>query len=572
MILTSLIPKGNNIRDTKHFINYLILTTMKTKFFFAVMLLACATFAVNAQGYKDGIDFYKIGKLDDARELLERNLNNPQTNKTEAYYYLGEIAYHKGDLSLAQSNYDKGIQADAKNPFNYVGKGAVALKNGDVKGAENLFKQAEKLSKKNSKLAVAIANAYYYVDANAYAKQINKYTNNAFKWNPNDPDYYIFKGDELGYKKEWGAAAGQYELAFGYEPTNIESHVKFTNVDFFLNPDRALKSLESLLAQVPNNALVQRELAEKYYENNNVAKALEYYGKYYENPNHFAKDEVRYAQLLWMNKENDKAIEVCNRLISEPEDEKVYNNFFGYRLKLYSQCGKQDWEGAIETGKRFFALPEQYNSFYIPSDYSYFATALAQLDRADEAEQAFEKAMTIFPDDKTIRNQLIGIYNKNRDFGKAAALRQKVVDSGNYTIDDLYNLANAYCRVAEDTATNAQDKAQALTRGKNAVAELIEKQPNEVSNYYLNTRIMSLSEASEFDGTALDAYKKLESVVDANKDNKNATYYYQLCFRYLANYYLKQNQNDLSKTYFEKWLNVDPNNETLRKYVEQLNK
>ena len=91
---------------------------MKTKFFFAVMLLACASFAVNAQGYKDGIDFYKIGKLDDARELLERNLNNPQTNKTEAYYYLGEIAYHKGDLSLAQSNYDKGIQADAKNPFN----------------------------------------------------------------------------------------------------------------------------------------------------------------------------------------------------------------------------------------------------------------------------------------------------------------------------------------------------------------------------------------------------------------------------------------------------------------------
>ena len=180
--------------------------------------------------------------------------------------------------------------------------------------------------------------------------------------------------------------------------------------------------------------------------------------------------------------------------------------------------------------------------------------------------------MTIFPDDKTIRNQLIGIYNKNRDFGKAAALRQKVVDSGNYTIDDLYNLANAYCRVAEDTATNAQDKAQALTRGKNAVAELIEKQPNEVSNYYLNTRIMSLSEATEFDGTALEAYKKLESVVDANKDNKNATYYYQLCYRYLANYYLKQNQNDLSKTYFEKWLNVDPNNETLRKYVEQLNK
>ena len=315
---------------------------MKTKLFFAAMLLACGSFALNAQGYKDGIDFYKIGKLDDAKELLERNLNNAETKLTEAYYYLGEIAYHKGDLALAKSYYDKGIQADAKNPFNYVGQGAIELKNGNVKVAENLFKQAEKLSKKNPKLAIAIANAYYYADANAYAKQINKHTANAFKWNPADPDYYIFKGDDLGYKKEWGQAFGQYELAYQNEPNNIESRVKAANVDFFLNPTRALNGLENLLAQVPNNALVQRELAEKYFENNNVAKALEYYGKYYDNPNHFAKDEVRYAQLLWMNKENDKAIDVCNKLINS--DESLDNKFFANRLKLYSEYGKEDWE------------------------------------------------------------------------------------------------------------------------------------------------------------------------------------------------------------------------------------
>jgi tetratricopeptide (TPR) repeat protein len=541
---------------------------MKTKFFFAAMLLACASFVINAQGYKDGIDFYKIGKLDDAKDLLERNLNKPETNKAEAYYYLGEIAYHKGDLALAKSYYDKGVQADAKNPFNYVGQGAVALKSGDLKGAENLFKVAEKCTKKNPKVAIAIANAYYYTDANAYAKQIKKQTDNAFKWNPADPDYYIFKGDELGYKKEWGQAFGQYELAYQNEPNNIESRVKAANVDFFLNPTRAIQGLENLLKEVPNNALVQRELAEKYYENGNVPKALENYAKYCENPNHFAKDEVRYAQLLWMNKENDKAIDVCNGLIAS-EDESN-NKFFGYRLKLYSQCSKEDWEGALETGKQFFALPEQYNSLYIPQDYSYFATALAQLDRAEEAVEAFEKAMTIFPEDKTLRNQLIGIYNKTKDYEKAAQLRQAVVDSGDFTVDDLYNLANAYCRIAENT-TDAATKADAVARGKKAIEDVIEMQPNEVSNYYMFSRIMSLGEATEFDGTALDSYKKLEAAVDANKDNRNANYYYQLCYRYMANYYDRQGQKDMAKTYFEKWLKLDPNNEQLRKYVEQLN-
>ena len=161
------------------------------------------------------------------------------------------------------------------------------------------------------------------------------------------------------------------------------------------------------------------------------------------------------------------------------------------------------------------------------------------------------------------------VYNNNKEFAKGAELRQRIVDSGNYTIDDIYNLANAYVRVAENT-TDETVKKDALTRAKKAADEVIEKQPDDVSNYYLNSRIMLLSEATEFDGTALDAYQKLEKAVDAHKDNKNANYYYQMCYRYMANYYLKQGQNDKSKEYFTKWLQLDPNNEQLRKYVEGL--
>ena len=178
--------------------------------------------------------------------------------------------------------------------------------------------------------------------------------------------------------------------------------------------------------------------------------------------------------------------------------------------------------------------------------------------------------MTIFPDDKSIRNQLVNIYTKNKEFDKAIKLREDVIASGDYTINDLYNLANAYSRLAENT-TDAAVKADAVAKGKKAIEEVIEKQPNEVSNYYMLSRIMNLGETAEFDGTALEAYKKLETAVMANKDNKNANYYLQLCYRYMANYYLKQGQNDLSKTYFTKWLELDPNNEQLRKYVEGLN-
>ena len=543
---------------------------MKAKFFFASMLIACAALVANAQGYKDGIDFYKIGKLDDAQELLERNLNNAETNKAEAYYYLGQIALRKGDKATATSYFDKGIQANANYAFNYVGKGTVALENNALKDAENLFKQAEKCSKKNPKLAIAIANAYYTVDPNKYAKQIEKNSNNAFKWNPQDPDYYIFKGDDLGIKKEWGQAAGQYELAFGYEPTNIESRVKFANVDFFLNEERAVGALEELLTMVPNSALVQRELAEKYYSASNIKgnlpKAVEHYGAYYNNPNHFAKDEIRYAQLLWMSKDYDKAIDVCNTMIANAEAPAY--KFLAYRLKFYSLCGKQDWENAVNTGNEFFALPEDETTPYTDTDFMRFANALRNADREAEAVSAFEKAIAQFPDNADFKAQLASIYNKNKDYVKAAELRQQIIDGGNYTASDLYQLCNAYCRVGENTEDDAI-KQDAVAKARGAVNELLQKDPNELGYLNMAARVEVLAENNEYKGGALNAYNKLLAAVDSKKDDENANYYYQSIYRYLATYYKNMNQMDEAKNYYRKWLEKDPENENLRKFVEK---
>ena len=544
---------------------------MKTKFFFATMLIAGAALVVNAQGYKDGIDFYKIGKLDDAQELLERNLDKVETNKAEAYYYLGQVALKKGDTGTAKSYYDKGVQANPNFALNYVGQGAVALKNGNAKEAENLFKQAEKLAKKDPKLAIAIANAYYMADANAYAKQIDKQKKNAFKWNANDPDYYIFVGDDLAHKQEWGQAAGQYELAFQREPANIESRVKFSNVDFFLNENRAVEALEELLDLVPNSALVQRELAEKYYEassiKGNVAKAVEHYGTYYNNPNHFAKDEIRYAQLLWMSKDFDKAEEVCDGLIANATDPS--NKFFGYRLKFYSQCGEQDWEDAAETGAKFFALPANERTPYSVTDYSYYATALNRTNRGAEAVATFEKAIQQYPDNADLRSQLANVYNASKDYVKAAEVLQGIVDSGNYGAADLYRLANAYRKVADNTTDDAV-KQNAISKARSAINGAIEKEPNDLSNLNMLAQVELSAENNEYTGGALNAYKNLIDAVNKNPGDENANYYYMMGYRYLATYYSKQGQMPVAKDYYIKWLQYDPENENLRKFVEQL--
>ena len=53
---------------------------MKIKFLIASLVLG-ASISSYAQGYKDGIEYYKIDQLDNAKELLNRNLNDASTNK-----------------------------------------------------------------------------------------------------------------------------------------------------------------------------------------------------------------------------------------------------------------------------------------------------------------------------------------------------------------------------------------------------------------------------------------------------------------------------------------------------------
>ena len=144
---------------------------MKIKLFLSLLLAGGLMASAQTQGYKDGIEYYKAGQYDNARTILERTLNDANTDKALANYYLGQVALTKGDKALAQSFFDKGLAIDPSNGFNYVGKGALALLNGQEKNAEDYFKEAQKLAKKNHEVIVAIARAYYNADPVKYDKE-----------------------------------------------------------------------------------------------------------------------------------------------------------------------------------------------------------------------------------------------------------------------------------------------------------------------------------------------------------------------------------------------------------------
>ena len=540
---------------------------MKRKFLFASLILMGASLVANAQGYKDGIEYYKVDKLDNAKELLERNLNAASTDKAEAFYYLGQIALHQGQVAQAAANFEKGIAANAMNPYNYVGQAAIALKNGgDVK---TLLEKARKLSKKDSKLEMEIARAFYDANPTTYAKDIEKCIKNARKWNADDPDSYIFEADTKADKKDWGNAAGIYELAFDKDPNNIEAYVKYANTYFNVNPAMAIERLEELQAKVPGSALVQRELAEKYYADNLGAKAAEQYGKYIKNPNHFAQDEVRYVQLLFFGEKYQDSYNLATQLINRlnPNDENV---FYMKRMQLYNLVQLEKWPEAVEAGKAFFANMLPKGSKYEVRDYTDYGQALLTAGMPNEAVAAFEKALEINPNNVDLIRYMGDSYADAEDFVNAAKYYQRLVDSGNNKSNDLFTLSNYYLGIASTDTLDDATKADALAKSQKYVDEVDKLVPGNVQIVNQKAKIAKFREGYTNTGAALAAYNELLQILDTKENKADYARYYKYAYNYLATYYFTKGDKATAKGYYQKWLEYDPENESLRNYVNSL--
>lgn len=289
------------------------------KFKLLISMLAAGTIAAGAQsqGYKDGIEYYKAGQYDNAKTILNRTIGDAATDKATAYYYLGQTELAKGDKDAAKKNFDLGVAADAECPYNYVGLGALELMAGNENAAKDNFKTAQKFGKKNHEITVDIARAYYNANPVTYAEEIEKYLAKAHKDSKNqEPSIYILEGDMAAAQQDWGGAAGKYEMAITFEKDNPEGYVKYAEAYFNVNPNFSIQKLEELLAQTPNSALAQRELAEKYFKGNHWKKASDLYGQYIQNPNHFPEDKARYSVLLYWGEDYGNSLKVAEEVLS----------------------------------------------------------------------------------------------------------------------------------------------------------------------------------------------------------------------------------------------------------------
>lgn len=535
---------------------------MKFKFLFSLFL--GSALVMSAQGYKDGIEYYKADQLENAKTILTRTLNDASTDKAESNYYLGAIALNQGDNAAADAYFNAGIAANPENPFNYVGKGELALKNGNEKVADDFFKKARDYGKKNAELLTAIARAYYNVDPVKYAEDISKSVERAKKANKKDPYSLIFQGDVKADEKAAGEAAALYENAILFDTDNTPAYVKYANVYFSVSPEFAIKKLEELLELQPNSALAQRELAEKYYQNDQWSKAAVAYGKYIKNPNHFTEDKVRYTVLLYYGQLYDESLSLASDLLkNDPK------NFQLHRIVFLNKAALKDYAGAEKQAIEFFNLNDAKNK-YTSNDYSSFGDVLRELDKDSLALIQYEKAIDVNPEKTDLIKQLSSAYNSMKKYDKAAEAYQRLIDSGNYKTNDLYVLAGRYMSHGA-TETDSLKKVAALDNAIKYIDMTLERVPDDYRIAQRKARICIVKNNNKPNEESTACYVTVLSLLDQEPEKKDARKQdYIEAYNQIAGHYILIGDNAKAKENYLKFLELDPENEALRKYIETI--
>lgn len=548
---------------------------MRIKFLTVLAAAASVWGCAWANDYTDGIEYFKADQPDNARTILERTIDEPTTNKSESYYYLGEIAFLNKDYTKAAEYYAKGLEADPENVYNLIGQGKLQLST-DKKAAEKIFKEALKKNKKNAGVNLAIAKAYYETAVPGY----EKYVENARKADKTFPDIYIFEGDILADQGRNGDACGYYEMAINFDPNCVEAYVKYSHMYFDINPEMAIGKLEELLQKAPDSALAQRELAEAYYKNQQYTKAALAYESYVANPNHFVEDRARLATLLFYSKRFDESYDLAKSILAnEP------NNFVLNRVILYNLYELKRYEEAKELAAKFFALPTNVRHAFLSRDFECYGEVLMELDDPQNAVNNFLKAYEMDSTNIELLKEISSAYESAQNYPLSIKFYSQYMDkaSENLRVMDYFRFGQTCYRVGMADTVAGESY---LMKADTLFAKVIEAAPDNYLGYMWRARAAAGRDPETKLGTAKPYYEQTVEVLNQDSTNlsKSRVAAYIESYRYLGYYnFLKayseeavqnpakaKEYKDSTRLYWNKMLEFDPDNIDIQEALKTL--
>lgn len=537
---------------------------MKRNFLFLALgiLSVCLSFADAKEA--QGIDYYKAGFPQVAKPLLLKEFNTDTVTRSETSFYLGNIYYSENKLDSAAIYFKKGLSGK-ENVLNTIGLAMLKMKT-DQKSADLEIQNVLGLrtSKKNPDYFIAAGHAYL---VNGLIDQAIVYQEKAKNIKSKYAPLAVLAGDIELAKKNVGNACSNYELAILYDESCKECYVKYARAYRNVNTTLAIEKLNQLKLKEPSFLLVDKELADIYYMNNDFDKAAELYGNYLKSGNTNAEDLVKYAMTLFFNHKFENSLEIANEGHLKSPRNPAFN-----RLALYNNTDLKKYDDALVSADLLFNKSDNPDFNYL--DYRYYGQALKETKKYDLAIVQYKKAIEMDSSKVELWKDISDMYNENNDYKNAIAnyvIYSNLLPEDKKTADLSYGLGRLYYGLGNSEKDSANVKKPALLKADSVFAEVIKQDPTNYRGYIWRARTNFSLDPETLQGLAKPYYEQTIPIVEAKADARYNPVIVECC-RYLGYFYYLKKDYIQSKLYWNKILVLEPTNDMALKAIDGIDK
>ncbi|MDD4971573.1 MAG: hypothetical protein PHT07_19260 [Paludibacter sp.] len=537
---------------------------MKRNFLFLALSILFINLSVVEAKEAQGVDYYKAGFPLVAKPLLLKEFNTDSVTRSETSFYLGNIYFGENKPDSAAIFFKKGL-AGKESVLNTIGLAMLKIKT-DPKAADLEIQNVLNLrtSKKNPDYFIAAAHAYLN---NGNIDQAVIYQEKAKNIKSKYAPLAVLAGDIELAKKNVGNACSNYELAILYDESCKECYVKYARAYKNVNTNLAIEKLNQLKLKEPSFLLVDKELADIYYMNNDFAKAAEFYESYLKSGNSNSADLVKYAMTLFFNHEFAKSLEIAQAGHLKSPRSPAFN-----RLVMYNNTDLKQYEEAVKSADLLFNQSDNPEYNYL--DYRYYGQALRETKKYDLAIVQFKKAIEMDSSKVELWKDISDMYNDQSDYKNAIAnylIYERLLGQDKKNVEVTYQLGRLYYSLGNSDKDSTDVKKSALIKADSVFAKVISTDPTNYRGYIWRARTNFALDPETLQGLAKPYYEQTIPIVEAKADVKYNAVIIECC-RYLGYFYYLKKDYTQSKIYWNKILVLDPTNDMALKAIDGIDK
>ena len=513
-----------------------------------------------------GIAYYKAGFSQVAKPLLINEYKSDTLTRSEICYYLGYIYFEENKTDSASLFFKRGMSAQPVYSLNAVGIAMLKMKS-DLVGAEADIKSILKIKGNNKKEDIMIAISRAYLMNGQIEKALN-YHEIAKNIKSKSAAAAVLLGDINLAKKDLGAACSNYEVAILYDENCKEAYIKYARAYKNANPTLSIEMLNRLKQKEPRFLLVDKELADIYYSQNNFEQAAQLYSNYLQSGNSNVQDLTKYAMTLFLNEDFTKSLEVANLGLQKAPRNPAFN-----RLAMWNNVDLKQYDNAIKAADLFFNHTDKPDLNYL--DYRYYGQALRETKQFELAILQFQTALKMDSTKVELWKDISDMYNDKADYKNSITAYNKYLNylsEDKKTADVIIALGKLYYSLGNNQAEDVIIRNEGLTHADSVFSVVATLEPTGYRGNFWRARANSALDPESSKGLAKPFYEQTATLIESKADPRFNTVLIE-CYSYLGYYSLVfKKDNALSLSFWNKIIAIDPNNATAKKAIEGIEK